>query len=461
MKILNIKYCLLLTTYTIITVCQAQEGYYDRPYPIVGDTISDYTFTDIVNFEKDSASISDFRGKWLILDYWSEGCGACLNSFPKMNALHEQFKDQVQIMMIGIPSGFEGISKSSTKEVYNVMSTMYSLSLFVAFDTVTAKHHDIGTIPHLLIIDPNGVLHAKAMSIDSTQMEKLLSGKSVDFQIALSRTEEEEIRMFYNANLPVLVSGGLANGGIDTNFYYRSVLAPFDKKHMTYKTTLFFESERLKKLADKDIENGRIELRGVTVEDLYRSAFFGLNYWSESDALYQKYSYKIKKGFTKNINSDNDDKERYAYSLSVPKNKSTKQHLLKCMQTDLERYFGYKAEIKRIRMPVIFLKVKDKKMVGKLRNTTGTNSHKNSEIILYQGFNAKNLSMRSFVPLITSWVREVYNLPMYNKTNIDYNLDISIDTNLLDPQNGIKELERLGFEFIKGEKKLETIVLSD
>lgn len=464
LKILKVRYLGLLALVCLSIRCHAQESYYERPYPVVGDTIAEYTFTDIVNYNKDKVSISDFRGKWLILDYWAESCSGCLYSFPKMNAIHEKYKDQVQIIMIGANIGRRDDrtilgSESRTKGIYEILKKQHSLSFLVAFDSLLYKKHDIGSLPHLLIIDPKGVLRAKTVSIDSSKIKKLIVGEPVEFEVAFSRTEADEISMFYNNDLPVLTTGGLANGGIDTNFYFRSILAPFDKSHMDYRTITNFEREKLKSQADSSAQNFRIELRGVYLESLYQLAFFGTNYWERYDPLYQKYAKKIKWNGQDEGETRKNDKQRYAYSISVPKNNLNKKYVLKCIQTDLERFFGYKAEIKKIWMPVLYLKVRDKKLVEKLRNTTGISSHKNSEVI-WQGFSSTNVSMKSLMLSVGAWVNNLYDLPVYDKTEIDFNLDITISGNLLEPQNGIRELERLGFKLVKGKKKLQTIVLS-
>ncbi|QRY55564.1 TlpA family protein disulfide reductase [Sphingobacterium siyangense] len=452
---------------SILTLAlSGQEVHYERNYPIVGDTIADHTFTDILNFGKQQVKISDFKGKWLILDYWSEGCSGCLKSFPKMNALHEQFKDQLQIIMVGIYREKQIVdekiydSERRTKGIYKVLADEHSLMLPVAFDSVLNNRHDVGALPHLLIIDPDGVLQAKTVSVNATQLKQLLAGKKVDFELAFSKTEYEEARLFYNEDIPVLTSGDLANGGVDTMFYYRSLLAPFQKKHTTFRNISFnFERERLKNLQDKETKDFRIELRGITRESFYLAAFFGNTYWEAYDTLQQKFSKQIKLELPAGEVNPFMDRERYTYSLTVPKSKASKNYILRFMQSDLERFFGYKAQIKKISMPVVYLKIRNKKLVEKLRNSSGIDSYKNADVV-WQGFSETNVTMKSFIVSVSSWAEGVYNLPVYDKTGIKYNMDITINANLLDPKNGVKELERLGFKLVKGRKKLETIVIS-
>ncbi|MFB0972972.1 MAG: TlpA disulfide reductase family protein, partial [Bacteroidales bacterium] len=43
-------------------------------------------------------SIADFRGKFLIVDFWGTWCGACLAGMPEMRAFRDAHKDKVQIL---------------------------------------------------------------------------------------------------------------------------------------------------------------------------------------------------------------------------------------------------------------------------------------------------------------------------------------------------------------------------
>src|SRR5882757_4034438 len=71
-------------------------------YPKVGKPCPDFILRNIRYFTKNQATLQDFHGKWLVLDFWNRYCGACVASFPKISALQKEFGEKVQFMMVGI-----------------------------------------------------------------------------------------------------------------------------------------------------------------------------------------------------------------------------------------------------------------------------------------------------------------------------------------------------------------------
>src|SRR5438309_1226849 len=85
-----------------VALAQPKTSGDDFNYPEIGKPCPDFTLNEIYNYPKSKASLQDFKGKWLILDFWSRGCTACIQSFPKLNELTKEFKDKVQIVLVGV-----------------------------------------------------------------------------------------------------------------------------------------------------------------------------------------------------------------------------------------------------------------------------------------------------------------------------------------------------------------------
>src|SRR5437867_13218875 len=73
----------------------------ENKLPVVGKKCPDFILSDISNYPKKTASLKDFAGKWLVLDFWNKGCMGCLNSFPKMDSISRKFSDKMQFISVG------------------------------------------------------------------------------------------------------------------------------------------------------------------------------------------------------------------------------------------------------------------------------------------------------------------------------------------------------------------------
>src|SRR5690606_33993722 len=72
----------------------------------IGDTIPDWlwqlplTKWDAVSRGIKTVSLNEYRGKLIVLDFWNTYCGACIDAMPKMNALENQYKNSLAILLV-------------------------------------------------------------------------------------------------------------------------------------------------------------------------------------------------------------------------------------------------------------------------------------------------------------------------------------------------------------------------
>lgn len=56
----------------------------------------------VFDLEGKEYNLSDFRGKYILLDFWSTGCGPCIMAIPEMGELAEEYKDCLSIISLSL-----------------------------------------------------------------------------------------------------------------------------------------------------------------------------------------------------------------------------------------------------------------------------------------------------------------------------------------------------------------------
>jgi peroxiredoxin len=101
----------------------------------------------------DSLSLSSFRGKIVLIDFWAGWCGPCRRENPNLVRLYKQYKDK----------GFEifGVSLDRTRDSWiNAIQadsiTWPQVSDLKYWQSEAAQVYGVGSIPHTVLIDREG-----------------------------------------------------------------------------------------------------------------------------------------------------------------------------------------------------------------------------------------------------------------------------------------------------------------
>lgn len=437
------------------------NGQMSKQYPRVGDHIEDHTFTELDNFPQKTLKVSEMRGKWLVIDFWSYYCPACIASFPKMNDLHNQFKEKVQLIMVGGYSDQPGSDKyyRVTKEIFNKKKKDLNLQFTVAFDSIANRLYYADRLPYILVVNPEGVIVAKTTRISENQLFQLMEGKKPAFERAYSLNEA----INHEESLPLLTNGIEANSGVDTAFSFRSMLIS-DTKHIPY----FGSPYLYRKVNNPAVKSGRLEVK-ATLKQLYLTAYFGSpGAWEElgnqpnrnEDVILEL---KDTSNFLVNSASS---KGYYAYSLKVPLHLSNTSFLMKIMQSDLNNYFNYDVSIEKRKMKLFHLVVIDPIKARSLKTKGAKMQYRSGKLGKYFGIGLINSTVDQLVNHLQFRMPRFrdtpYCRPLINKTGIDYKIDIVDGSVDLENMYSINEiLEKKGLKIIEVEEDAETLVLRD
>jgi len=103
----------------------------------------------------ENIKLSELRGKFVLLSFWSSQCGTCIKQFSNLNKFHAQFSAKgLSILAINVGDNFQKITQIRKK-----FKPKFSL-LFDQYSTVSAAY-DIESLPSYFLIDRDGNIQRK------------------------------------------------------------------------------------------------------------------------------------------------------------------------------------------------------------------------------------------------------------------------------------------------------------
>ena len=118
-----------------------------------GSPLQDFSFTD---FDGKARKLSDFRGKYVLLDFWGSWCKPCVEDVPMMKEAYDKYRERgLEIVGIDFEMG-NGSDKVrpflKEKDVRWVNGTPESVRELVE------ERFRISAFPTLILLDPKGVV---------------------------------------------------------------------------------------------------------------------------------------------------------------------------------------------------------------------------------------------------------------------------------------------------------------
>lgn len=395
----------------------------------IGAPLPDFTLDTIINFAKNKTSISEFKGKHLIIDFWGTFCAPCIADIPKMEKMQERYKDSLYVLMVGADGydrakNFYAIRKRDNKPI----------KLASAHNRTIINYFGIKQVPQYAWIDNNGIV--RALTDDSQLTEKnladFLAGR--DFRPRMFKGQADTMWSFKGKHLLTV-----ANEMDSANVLYTSAFTKY--------LPGIVGSYRY----PKDDKATRIDVRNQPIALMYRLAFADSGQsaiiYSMCDVDNDEEEYLMPKRETDwdtwKINNT------YCYELTVPVEKSSQLRAI--MKQDLDRFFTDVDAHWEMRKKEVYVLVADRKPTF----FTG-NGKPNYTLHGAGGATIVNQPFSRFFNLL--WHYNQTRI-FIDETNIKGNIDLSFRAQMTDIESLNTELAKFGLHLRKEERDMRILVV--
>lgn len=403
---------------------KAQEGSSPVKALAVGEQVPDVPLANLLHYPADTARLSDFRGKLVIVEFWASWCGTCLLTLPKMEALQQTFGDSIRVLTVTSQPQEEVEAFLSRNPVGKRMTLPIVLGNERLQELFPYK-----AVPHLVWIAPDGTLLSQTGPYDATPetVRRLLRGQAGNFK------DHKQDVMDYDFAKPLFVDG---NGGSPIPLY-RSILTP-------YIPGLSGGSGNTK--TDSTM---RFHIVNASVPQLFRASFGLPSFFPEKQILLA--SEKARAFQVHNWVEERRHKN-YTYEMLLPVEQADNLHPY--MRQDLERLFGLKAGVRQKRIDCWELTLLNRQAVPLSKG--GEPLHNFVDITDPDKF-MRNESISKLVVFLN---KHLPDLPVRDKTGITRPLDLQLSgEDLQDPDRLNAALAAYGLQLKKKKRPLPVLTI--
>lgn len=416
----------------------------------VGDTIPDFEIKNIINFERTSAKISDFKGKLLILDFWATWCAPCIKAMSKLDSIQKKFQNKLQIL----PVTYED-STIVSRFINRMSRIMNIVPATVVNDNLLQNKFWHTSLPHYVWIDGKRIVIAitEANDVSVENIARYLNGEG--FKYTLKR-DEERILIAAPAFFPAVqvlndqdtTLERLDDSSLITHSILTGYIAGLSSGGSFRDSTYF-------------------SLRNLSIATLYKFALFGNSNSAVTNTssvkvdisdpiLFKKVSGKSIDGtrMSSGLESLEWIKENgYCYESKVPPILSKER--FKIMEEELNRFFsvkygiiGTKETVKRKCLALVRISKEDKMATKGSEPTIQIDkfSFKMTNLRIYSFIERMALAMQTLPPII-------------DETNYSGKIDLDLNCNFSDLKALNKELEKYGLRLNEKEAMMETAIV--
>jgi peroxiredoxin len=136
--------------------------------PSIGERFVDFSAKDL---HGKSHMLSDYTGKYILLDFGMMACYACILAAPETRTLSEKYQNELNIIGINLDTRQEFWEMATKRDSITWINLSDGKGTFGGIFSI----YGIDGFPTYILIDPQGILVERWMSYESGIINKKLS----------------------------------------------------------------------------------------------------------------------------------------------------------------------------------------------------------------------------------------------------------------------------------------------
>lgn len=418
-------FSVLLIAVLSLPFCLLAQNY---PAPSVGKPYPNPTSVEVLTAQgTKKVSLSEWRGKPLIVDFFSSYCTVCFKMMPKLKQIQQEKGAELEFLLIGKED-------AQVRKVYRRFEKELGLNFPVAFDSLLTRDLLSFSFPLYIWIDRQGVVRA-VTGVEEMTMENV--DRFIKTGQITQKTAIEEVP--FDPAKPFLVQG---NGGAEADFLSRSIISCWNPTQPLI----------LPPKVDWSVTRKELQIIGASLCALYNYAFFGKERWGSRDSLYgQVFPFPILPDGS--WITPESSRPLYCYSLWTNNESQSPNFLQDRFLRDLFFQFGYEATIEYRLLPYNKITVRD----GFLPLILSKKDIKRASVNL-GGWELQHVSMSLVVDLLDG--RFPFECPFVDETGLDQPIDLTVEAMMTDFTLVKKRLFEKGFLIEQSVRPMRAIVLT-
>ncbi|HEX8377869.1 MAG TPA: redoxin domain-containing protein [Pedobacter sp.] len=373
----------------------------------LGDVCEDLQFADLLNHHTETAKLSDFKGKVVVVDFWAPWCSPCVSALPHLESLQQEFKQDLQIITV---------TKDSKVRIDKFLANK-PLALPIAFDydSRLSRYFPYRTLPHSIIISKEGFILAITSGDKITRevIKKAISNEKIVLPEKIDKID-------FDPEQPL---------PDNSNIIYQTTVTPYQQGAPSMSNT---GGDRLE-------PNRRILAVNLSPRSLYEIAY--------QFPVFNRTELNVTNADAFKWNEEN----AVCMEILVPKTRSAER--FEIMKQQLANIYNYQANVENKLKKVKVLKVingtKPSLAVSQGGNTT-----------MMSGGNGLTMT-NSGIKVLADFLEGRLGVPVVDETNLNGLYDLHLEWLNENPKAVYAALNKIGIELIDQERKIDILVISD